>query len=328
MIIGFILLIILLVAFVGSLTSTPSSTPDIEKKYSLQIMANAQGERKQLAKTAPIILQVSIQGVIGMEDLSAENIRRLLMESREGDFAKDRVKGILLLINSPGGTVTDAAGIYHALKTYKERYQIPVYAYVNGLCASGGMYVACAADQIYTSDASAVGAIGVILPPFLNFSKLIEKMGVDALTLYAGTGKDEMNPLRPWKPGEQDNLQTLIDYFYKDFVNVVTTNRPEVNKELLIKEYGASIFSPPTALAHGLIDGTNYSLEKALEKLVLSAGITDNTYQVIELHHDNWYNTLFQSRSSLLGGKMTHQLQLFSDIPPECTNKFLYLYRP
>ena len=173
------------------------------------------------SSTTPVILKVNVQGVIGIDDLTRHKFQELLTESREKSLKNDRVKAILLCIDSPGGTVSDADGIYNALKAYKKQFGVPVYAYVDGLCASGGMYIACAADKIYASDASLVGSIGVLFPAMFNFVKLMEKVGVDSKTLIAGKGKDEMNPFRTWKPDEGANYQKIVDDFYEIFVDVV-----------------------------------------------------------------------------------------------------------
>ena len=95
-------------------------------------------------------------------------VRAQLIDTIDGEINKDQVKGLLLAINSPGGTVDDSDGIYRLVQEYKSRLKIPVYAYVDGMCASGGMYIACAADKVYASDASLVGHVGVILRTIFN----------------------------------------------------------------------------------------------------------------------------------------------------------------
>jgi len=324
---GFIVGLIVLIAAIGAMSSTTLSEP--EASFSQKVVANAEGERKTtLGKDVPVILQLNIDGIIGAEGLTMQTIRKLLVESREGDLKNDRVKGIILHINSPGGTVVDADGIYRALKTYKEQYKVPVYAYVDGLCASGGMYVAAAADKIYASDVSLIGSVGVVSPAFLNFTDLISKIGVQALTLTAGKDKDVLNPLRPWKPGEEKEIQDIIDYYYKLFVNIVTTNRPEIDKTKLVDDYGAKVFDPIQAKEYGFINEAGYGPREALKKLLEEVKITDNNYQVIEMQHKSWYSELFGSESSLLKGKVKHQLDLGTELDPNLANQFLYLYRP
>jgi protease IV len=309
----------------GSLSSGTIDTK-LSATHTEEILPNALGKRVSLSSTSPVILQVNIEGIIGTEELSEETIRSQLVESREGSFKNDRVKGILLYINTPGGTVTGADGIYRILKEYKERYKIPIYAYVDGLCASGGMYVAMAADKVIASDTSLIGSVGVIAPAFMNVTKLLEKIGVDTMTISAGKGKDAMNPLRPWKPGEEDNYKYLIDFYYNHFVELVTKHRPEISKEQLTKEYGAQIFPAPLAEEYGFIDHSGISLADTLQALVHAAEIPDDEYQVIRLEHKGWWKTLFSGKNNFLMGKVEHRLSISPEIDILLSNQFLYLY--
>lgn len=321
--IGLVLLIAIIAVFSeGTSTTEPSS------HFSTTILPNAEGVRKTQSKETPVILQISIDGIIGSDELNMSSIRRLLVESREGDFKDNRVKGILLRINSPGGTVVDSDGIYRSIKTYKDQYKVPVYAYVDGLCASGGMYVAAAADKIYASDVSLIGSIGVVSPAFFNVTDLIDKLGVKALTLTAGKDKDILNPLRPWKPDEQESIQQIINYYYQHFVNVVTSNRPDVDKTKLVDDYGAKIFNPMQAKEIGFITESGFSLRETLQHLVEALDIKDNKYQVVELKHQDWFSELFKANSSLLQGTVTHKVELPTELDPKFNNQFLYLYRP
>jgi protease IV len=318
---GLIPVLVIIAALFGASESQP------ESKFSIKITPNAEGVRKNMSKDSPIILKINIVGVIGGEEVNMKNIRQLLIESREDTLKNNRVKGILLNIETPGGTVVDADGIYHALKAYKEQYKVPVYAYVDGLCASGGMYVACAADKIYASDASIVGSVGVIAPSFVNLSTLLDKIGVSSLTLFAGKGKDDLNPLRPWVPGEQTPFQTIINGYYKQFVEIIASNRP-IDRKKLVDEYGANVYPAKQAANYGYIDGSGLSYSETLKKLLKKLSIEDDYYQVIEMESKTWYNTLFSSQSTLFTGKIKHQIQLTPEMDAELLNKYLYLYQP
>jgi len=294
-----------------------------------EILPNASGKREVLSSEAPVILQININGVIGTESLDTKTIRQQLVESREGTFKDNRVKGILLYIDTPGGTVTDADGIFHELLAYKQKYQVPIYAYIDGLCASGGMYVALAADKIFASDVSLVGSVGVIAPAFFNLTKLLDKVGIEALTIFAGKDKDALNPVRPWKPGEDDNYRHIVEYYYNHFVNLVTTYRPEITKEQLTKEYGAHVFPAPLALEHGFIDVSGVALSDALRALLTEVGIDSDYYQVLRLENKSWWNSLFTSQAtSLFKGKVKHEISLSPELDIRTKNKFLYLYAP
>lgn len=323
------LFIACILVMVGISLLTDSSTEELDSSFTTEIVANADGVRKALSKSAPVVLKLNIDGVIGVDGLNTKTVREQLVESRESTLKNNRVKAILLHINSPGGVAFDADNIYRALKDYKEKYKTPVYAYVDGLCASGGLYIAMAADKIYTNNTSLVGSIGVIAPSFLNFTGLLDKVGVSALTLSAGKGKDELNPLRPWKPEEGKMVQSLLDFHYQQFVNVVVSNRPLVSREKLIEEYGAEVFNPEQAQRYGFVDGTNVSLGQTIQMLVNEIGIEDDFYQVVELEKKNWLKNFLQGNSSLTQGRIVHQVQLGNEAFPSClANHYLYLYRP
>lgn len=325
-IVGISVGIIFLIAVIGGATTTSES--EKETVYTAEILPNASGIRKELSKDAPVILRINVKGIIGTDHLNTQAIRTQLTESREGFFKDERVKAILLYIQTPGGTVTDADGIYRAIKEYKEQHKVPVFAYVDGMCASGGMYVAAAADKIISSDVSLIGSIGVISPSFVNISQLIEKIGVQSLTLYAGKGKDDLNPMRPWKSGEEENFKHIIDYYYDYFVDIITTNRPQIDKITLVKEYGANVFPAKLAKQYGFIDETENNLNDAIKKLATHIGIKDDYYQMVQLKKKTWYTEIFDGSNALLTGKIKHELSLPYEMNPQLMNQFLYLYKP
>ncbi len=326
-VIGLILGVVVIAAIVGASTTAIDGAPQIDYKYTPEILANAKGVRKELSKDAPVILQLNIKGVIGLDNLTQHSVGQQLLESRER-VLDDRVKAILLYIDSPGGTVVDADGIYREIKKYKEIHKTPVYAYVDGLCASGGMYIASAADKIYASETSLVGSVGVILPSILNFSQLLDKVGVQSLTLYDGKGKDNLNPLRPWVKGEEDNIKNAIDYYYGLFVNVVTSNRPQMDKTKLIDVYGANVYPAVQAQEFGYIDESNANLQNTLKLLAEKIDIKDDYYQVVSLENKSWLSQLFKEKFELFSGHITHQIELTPDLHPNLMGQYLYLYRP
>ncbi|MCP5469602.1 MAG: S49 family peptidase [Chlamydiales bacterium] len=317
---AFIGLGLVLLLFVGVFSGSDEKGLPSKAK----ILPNAEWSRKDLGASAPILLQIPIEGTIGMDQVTAEKIQEVLLDSREDALKNGRVKGIMLVINSPGGGANESNVIYRLLKEYKERYQVPIYAYVNGLCASGGYYIACAADQIYSSKVSLIGSVGVLgWPPYINVSESLEKIGVNTKTIYAGKGKDEMNPFRPWKPDEGASRQDLVNFYYDNFVEVVTENRPHVTQEKLVGVYGAGVFPAYEAEEHGFIDNSNMELSQAIGALAKAAGVEEK-YQVIQFKTKSWLKQMFkqQSKSPLLTGKISHELAL-----PERT-AIDYLYVP
>lgn len=320
---------IIVAFFVVVLLSAGSFTDDdIDTTYSTKIVPNGQGIRKALSSHSPIILQLDIHGLIGTEVMSMKTVQDQFMESREGTFKDDRVKAVLLKINTPGGTVIDADGIYRTVMYYKEKYKVPVYAYVDGLCASGGMYIACAADKIFASDVSVIGSIGVITPTFMNYTQLLEKIGVQSKTVFAGKNKDMLNPFRPWGDDEAKEVQELINYYYNSFVNIVLTNRTKVNKEELVKTVGADVMPAEDAVKLGLIDKSGANLYDTITALAEAANLKEGSYQVVELENKNWLQALLKMENPFITGKITHHISFPDELNPKLMNQFLYLYRP
>lgn len=324
-ILGFFLAFIAIAYLYDAIESTEETIPN---DYSAEIRPNALGVRKTLSSDAPVILEIEISGLIGTLELDQRKVEQILVESRENSLKGNRIKGILLVINSPGGAVTDADGIYRALLEYKRQHKVPIFAFVDGLAASGGYYIALAADEVHATTTSLVGSIGVITSPFINVSELMQKIGVSALTISRGIGKDDLDPLRPWKKDEDKNMQQLIEVLYNDFVGLVATHRPKVDKTLLLKEYGAKVFIADEAKKIGLIDETGSSRSSTLQKLLVRLGIEDDYYQVVRLESTNWLNQLFKSKSDLMKGRLVHEVVIEGTLPERLQGKPLYLYRP
>lgn len=258
-------------------------TPEVNTTVKLLPDLNQEVVLRSLS--SPVVLQINFDSIIGEPKLlDSQSIENILIDSRQDFLAKDRVKAILLRMNTPGGTVTDADNVYRMLKRYKEKHHVPVFAYVDGLCASGGMYITAAADKIYASPPSLVGSVGVIIGPFFNVIDGLNRIGIQAKTLTEGLDKDAMNPFRTWKPNEDANYQAMTAYFYQRFVDIVTSARPGLDRDKLVKEYGANVFVGPEALARGYIDVANAEYEQALFDLMSAAGIDPTKeYQVVAL---------------------------------------------
>lgn len=287
----------------------------------VKILPDANGSRKKLGSNKPVLLQITVNGEIGKDKLTGKKVEEILLNSKGDAFSSNPVKGILLVINSPGGGVNDSDIIYRHLKEYKERYHVPIFAYVDGLCASGGYYIACASDKIYASNVSLIGSIGVLSwPPFMNVSDTLEKVGISSLTLSAGKGKDQMNPFRPWKEDEQSHYQALINYYYQQFVAIVAADRP-IDSEQLEDNLGARVYPSPQAQELGLIDESGATRSLVLTALAKEAGI-EGKYQVVGFEASSWWNKLFKEepRSPLFTGKVKHEFAL----PVSDGNPFYY----
>lgn len=325
-IIGIAVAIMIICVAVG-FVSDSVTTPD---KSTLTLSPDANWERKLLPSTAPVILRINLHGIIGLGKLNGEKFKTLLLDSRECELADNRVKGIILHVDTPGGTATDSATIYHLLQSYKERYKVPVYAYVDGICASGGMYICSAADQIFSSPAGVIGSVGVRLGPAFNVSDVMNKIGVQSLTLTEGKDKDMLNPFRPWKEGEGSSLQAIVTDEYSRFVDIVAGARKNLNKQKLIDVYGANVFSAPVAQEYGFIDNGDSDYDQTLRALVKAAGIGDDEkYQVLEIsYYESLFSELKENKAGILSGKLNHIFPTGPFTNSELSGKLLYLYQP
>lgn len=145
---------------------------------------------------------------------------------------KDKnTKGIILNINSPGGSAVQSAYIYDEIRRQKvEHPDMPIYAVVGDMCASGGYYIAAASDKIYVSHASIIGSIGVIMNGF-GFTNVLEKLGVERRLLTAGEHKAMLDPFSPLKSQEAKHMQSLLDQVHQQFITAVKQARGDRLKE-------------------------------------------------------------------------------------------------
>ena len=292
------------------------------------VLPNHTWKAKPFSAVTPTILRIPIVGTIGLNPYTTKDqLSNVLADFQLLDIRPDVFKAILLYINSPGGTTDDADGMFRLLTEFKKRSQVPVYAYVDGLCASGGMLVALSADKVISTTPSIIGSIGVIMPTAFNVSKTMASIGVEALTLHAGKNKDEMNPFRQWGPEEGAPMQHLIDSYYDRFVKLVALHRPRLTEEEL-REKGAQVFPAEEALQLGFIDQINDSYLDTLEEITSALDIANN-YQVIELQPQFSISELLaQTPSALFKPQINHYVRVPGDLPPELANKVLYLYHP
>src|SRR6478672_13762179 len=151
---------------------------------------------------------VNLEGVIGIESkASAEKVMKGLNRA----FKDANTAGVILRINSPGGSPVQAGIINDEIRRLRAKYpNIPLYAVIQDLCASGGYYIAVAADRIYVDKASLVGSIGVIINGF-GFTGTMEKLGVERRAYHAGANKDFLDPFAPENPTQKEHAQRMLD---------------------------------------------------------------------------------------------------------------------
>lgn len=301
-------------------------------KNNISYCYDLKGNNEVLPLSSPVILKINMEGEIGTPLINSKILESQLFESRKGLFKKDRVKAILLNLNTPGGSAPDSDYMYRMIKSYKEKYKVPVYAYSESLCASAGMLIACAADKINTSPSCVVGSIGSrIGGTFFNVNKLLDKYGVDTKELSAGKDKDILSPFREWKPNEDESLVKIVDYLYERFVDIFVSSRTKVSKDKLINVYGAQIFDPKTAEEIGYIDNGFSSYEETLKELLAAANIDETKpYQVVELKpRFAWLQSLLKNESSSLSEKIKHIIQIGNKSSDNYNiSPLMYLYDP
>ncbi|MDE2365687.1 MAG: S49 family peptidase [Betaproteobacteria bacterium] len=171
---------------------------------------------------------VDLRGVISPDTISsAENINTGLQHA----FKDKKTQGVILRINSPGGSPVQAGYISDEIKRLRAEYpDIPLYAVVEDICASGGYYVASVADKIYVDKASIVGSIGVVMNGF-GFTGAMEKLGVERRLLTAGENKAFLDPFSPTKVDQEKYAKKMLDEIHQQFIEVVRQGRGQRLKE-------------------------------------------------------------------------------------------------
>jgi protease-4 len=188
----------------------------------LALVADGVGAR--LSATGEHTALVDVDGLIAPEtDASADRIVKGLRKA----FEADKVKGIILRINSPGGSPVQSGYVYDEIKRLREKHpDMRVYAVAADVCASGAYYIAAAADEIYVDKATLVGSIGVRLDSF-GFQRALEELGVQRRLLTAGEHKGMLDPFSPLSDWDKQFLQGLLDQLHQQFISAVKEGRGE-----------------------------------------------------------------------------------------------------
>lgn len=204
----------------------------------------------KLHKSAHVGL-IDINGVIGAD--SPVNADAVVQGLRQA-FEAEKAQAILLRINSPGGSPVESGLIYDEIVRLRQKYpDKKVYAAVTDMAASGGYYIAVAADEIYADKASIVGSIGVIAP-VMGFTELMTKLGVERRTLTSGKYKAMYDPTAPVNPEEAAWLQAILDNVHQQFIAVVKAGRGDrLAKDPNI--FTGLMWTGEQALKIGVIDG-------------------------------------------------------------------------
>ncbi len=275
------------------------------------------------------VLLIDLSGIISSQEtdgfISKPSMIATLKEELTRAAKDEKIKALVIRINSPGGTVTASDILYHELRTFKNTKNIPVVASIMDVGASGGYYIASAADSILAHPSSVTGSIGVIMLT-VNARGLLEKVGVEATAVTSGPRKDMGSPFRPMTQEERAIFQSVIDSFYHRFLQVVQEGRPGLPAEQIKKLADGRIYSGEQAKEAGLVDNIGY-LEEAIEMAKKKANITEArvvTYRRPGDYRNNIYSRLFGSGAGLAGIANLDLLSLVRGGTPQ----FMYLWMP
>src|SRR5438874_6316866 len=215
---------------------------------------------------------VEVSGIIAPgSDASAEKVTGALQAA----FKDKNTQGVILRINSPGGSPVQAQTIYDEMRRLRKKYpDIPLYAVVEDICASGGYYVAAAADRIYVGRASIVGSIGVLMNGF-GFTGLMDKLGVERRLITAGENKGMLDPFSPLEDKDKEYINVLMKDIHQQFIGAVREGRGKRLKETP-EMFSGLIWTGEKSVELGLADGYG-SLDSVARDVIKAEDIVDYT---------------------------------------------------
>jgi protease-4 len=234
--------------------------------------------------------------------LSGRKKPGLIARTREAlDRARqdERVKAVVLRINSPGGGVTASDVLYHEIKKFRLETGIPVIAHFMDAGASGAYYAALAADWITAQPTSVTGSIGVIMWR-IDATGLMQKVGIQAVEIVSGERKGMGSPFRTVTPEEMKIFKNVVDSIYERFVALIIEER-KLPRDRVLQLADGRIFTSADAKKEGLIDEVGY-LEDAIEAAKKQAHLTQA--QVVTYSRPGEYKDNIYSRFSLDLGRM------------------------
>ena len=294
---------------------TPLTQQVIEGKgHSKILLLNVSGFISEREKSDSLKLQKGPSMV--------SEVRETLQKAQEdADIA-----GLIIKINSPGGTVSASDIIYHELMKFREKKKVPVYACITGLGTSGAYYIAAAADRIYSHPNAITGSIGVIALKF-NIEGLMTKLGIQDETIKSGDKKDIFSPFRHLTPEERNILQGVIDDLYNQFLNAVFAQRKDVlTMDDLKKLADGRIYTAQPALEFHLIDRIAY-MDDVISDMKKTLHLEDA--RIVSYGHDSSYPGTIYSSSPVPDSSLMDLLGDYSDgHSPLPGVSFLYLWNP
>ena len=236
----------------------------------IMVMGLTNGADIAAAKTHTAL--VDLDGVIAPGNpASAERI----IEGLQAAYKNKFTKGVILRINSPGGSPVQSGQINDEIKRLRAKHPtIPLYAVVEDICASGGYYVAVAADKIYVDKASLIGSIGVLMDGF-GFTGTMEKLGVERRLMTSGDNKGFLDPFSPADPRQQQHAQGMLTEIHQQFIQTVKKGRGARLKETE-GMFSGLIWTGERSIELGMADAIG-SMEFVAREVIKAEDIVDYT---------------------------------------------------
>ncbi len=267
------------------------------------------------------IVVIPVRGLIGAG--LASQVDKMMKQLEEDP----NVHGLVLRIDSPGGTVTATARAHHAMRRFIEHKRegstaaFPVVASIEGIGASGAYYIATVADEIVVEPAALTGSIGVRLT-LVNVSELAKRVGVEVRDVKTGPFKDSGSPFRPVRPEEEERFQELVQHYMQLFVDAVREGRgTRLREAMMDKITSGDVFVADEALQLGLADQVGY-FEDAVARARELSGLEQ--VKVVELKKRWSIEDLFQLRFTRPMGAWSWLLP--HEDPGVAVPQFYYLY--
>ncbi|MBK8762103.1 MAG: S49 family peptidase [Sulfuritalea sp.] len=238
----------------------------------LLVVALDLGKGDHVAEGAKFTALVDLQGVIKAKgDANAEHVTSALQAA----FEDKHTAGVILRINSPGGSPVQSGIINDEMRRLRGKYPaIPLHVVVEDVCASGGYYVAAGADKIFVDKASIVGSIGVLMDGF-GFTGTMEKLGVERRLLTAGESKGFLDPFSPQNEHHKDHAKQMLGEIHQQFIDVVRKGRGKRLKETP-EMFSGLMWSGARSIELGLADGYG-TVESVARDIINASDVRDFT---------------------------------------------------
>ena len=204
-------------------------------------------------RVEPVVAVLRFDGVIGLRGRRGLSLRRYA-GALERAFKLRGVKAVALAVNSPGGSPAQSALLYRRIRQLAAETAVPVLAFAEDVAASGGYWLALAADEIYAEDTSLLGSIGVVTAGF-GFASVLGRLGIERRLYTAGEDKSLLDPFLPEEPRHVARLKMLQQDLHESFKELVRQRRGAKLKGEEAQLFGGEVFTGRRALSLGLIDG-------------------------------------------------------------------------